>query len=194
MPKLTDARKELRREQIVGAARRCFVRTGLERTSVADITAESGLSAGSIYAHFGGKAEIIQAVVQEVLDRRAATVIAYAAGPRPPSPAEVIAHLAGALETDEATVALQAWGEATTDPAIRDIVTATIARMRDLFRVSCEAWLIQVKGVAPAEAGPRATRLAGHLLGAYQALLLRRAFGDRPEDHDAIVELVDALS
>ena len=195
MPKLTEARRELRRDQIIRAARRCFGRNGMERTSVADITAESGLSAGSIYAHFASKAEIVRAVVQDVLDRRAALVAEYAASSQPPSPDQVIVRLA-AVDPDEARVALQAWGEATTDPAIRDIVVATIDRMHELFRVSCEAWLVKAKGYEPAHAGPRATRLAGHLVAVYQAVLIQGAFLAEagPIDRAAIADLVDALS
>lgn len=195
MPKLTEARKELRRDQIIQAARRCFGRNGMERTSVADITAESGLSAGSIYAHFGSKAEIVRAVIQDVLDRRAALVTEYAASAAPPSPAEVILHLA-AVDPDEARVALQAWGEATTDPAIRDIVVATIDRMRDLFRVSSEAWLVKAKGYEAAAARARATRLAGHLVAVYQTVLIQGAFldGAGPIDQAAIADLVEAMT
>lgn len=194
MPKLTEARKELRRDQIIRAARRCFGRNGMERTSVADITAESGLSAGSIYAHFGSKAEIVRAVIQDVLDRRAALVTEYAAAAQPPSPAEVIVRLA-AVDPDEARVALQAWGEATTDPAIREIVVATIHRMRDLFRISCEAWLVKTEGYPPDEAGPRATRLAGHLVAVYQTVLIQDAFldGQGPIDRAAIADLVETM-
>ncbi len=196
MPKLTEARSQLRRDQIVRAARRCFVRNGMERASVADITAESGLSAGSIYAHFDSKADIVRAVVQDVMDRRALTLAAYASGPRPPSPTQVIVHLAAATDPDEARIALQAWGEATTDPAIHEIVVSTIDRMRDLFRVGCEAWLVEAKGYDRAAAGPRATRIADQLVAVYQAHLIRGALLGPPDavDQAAITDVVDAIS
>ncbi|BCJ55313.1 hypothetical protein Asp14428_67880 [Actinoplanes sp. NBRC 14428] len=79
VPRLTDARRDLRRTQIIEAAVRCFSRRGLDQTSIADITAESGLSAGSIYAHYRNKADLLQAVARAVLDRHAATLSAYAA-------------------------------------------------------------------------------------------------------------------
>ncbi|MGW3864944.1 TetR/AcrR family transcriptional regulator [Streptomyces sp. NPDC005047] len=67
----SDARKELRRTQIAEAATCYFSRHGLERTSIADITAESGLSAGSIYAHYRNKADLVRAGAREVLAKRA---------------------------------------------------------------------------------------------------------------------------
>ncbi|MFD0331885.1 TetR/AcrR family transcriptional regulator [Streptacidiphilus monticola] len=85
MPRLTDARKELRRTQIAEAAVRCFSRNGLERTSIADITAESGLSAGSIYAHYRNKADLVQAAARDVLARRADVLDAYAAADARPA-------------------------------------------------------------------------------------------------------------
>ena len=49
MPKVSEQHREARRDQIVDAALRCFSRKGFQRTSMADIIAESGLSAGAIY-------------------------------------------------------------------------------------------------------------------------------------------------
>ncbi|GIF76508.1 TetR/AcrR family transcriptional regulator [Asanoa siamensis] len=190
MPRLTEARKELRREQIVRAARRCFVRAGMERTSVADITAESGLSAGSIYAHFATKADIVHAVIQDLLDRRRETLSAYAAASeRPPSPAEMIGHLSTAVDPNEAHIALQAWGQATTDPAVREIVVGMLERLREVFRIGCEEWLIRTQGHTLADAGPRARHLAGRLLAAYQALLFRSALLGEAD----VADLVDTV-
>jgi len=42
MPRLTEARQQSRREQIVQAPLRCFARRGLADTSMADIIAEAG--------------------------------------------------------------------------------------------------------------------------------------------------------
>jgi AcrR family transcriptional regulator len=180
MPRLTEARRELRRAQITKAAVRCFVRHGMDRTSIADITAESGLSAGSIYAHYQNKAELVQAVAHELLERRVATLNEYAASPQPPSPTELITSLVAAVNPDEARVGIQTWGEATTDPAIRDIVVGMTDRMRDLLRACVEAWLIKVKSCESGDAQARAADLALHLTALYQAHLLRSALLDDP--------------
>ncbi|GHJ47674.1 hypothetical protein Cs7R123_50160 [Catellatospora sp. TT07R-123] len=196
MPKLTDARRELRRDQIIQAAVRCFVRNGMDRTSVADITAESGLSAGSIYAHYRSKAEIVQAAAQDVLERRLRTLTAAADGAQPPSPAELITRLAAGVERDEARVGLQAWGEATTDPVIRDIVTDMTDRFRDQLQVSCAAWLVAARGREPGEARAGAAILASHLVDVYLAFLFRRALLDEaaPIDLRAITAFADAVA
>lgn len=59
MPKVSEEHLEARRQQIVDAAFRCFARRGFHPTTMQDICAEAGLSAGAIYRYFAGKEEII---------------------------------------------------------------------------------------------------------------------------------------
>src|SRR6185295_9720563 len=65
VPKITEERREERRRQILDAAVACFARKGFHRASMQDIIAASGLSPGSIYCHFKGKEEIIEAIADE---------------------------------------------------------------------------------------------------------------------------------
>jgi AcrR family transcriptional regulator len=65
MPKITRARANARRRQIVEAALTCFARRGFHKTTMQDVVEQSGLSPGSIYCHFAGKQDIIVAVVEE---------------------------------------------------------------------------------------------------------------------------------
>ncbi|MBM0231093.1 TetR/AcrR family transcriptional regulator [Micromonospora sp. STR1_7] len=175
MPRLTDARKELRRAQIAEAAVRCFGRNGLERTSIAEITAESGLSAGSIYAHYRNKADLVQAAARAVLAKRAAVLDEYAASDVPPDPDELLARLIAAIDPAEARVGVQTWGEATTNPAIRGIVVDMVDRMRAMLHDCVTAWLVKVEHHEPAEARERATPIAHRVLALYQAELLYAA-------------------
>ncbi|MFJ9341987.1 helix-turn-helix domain-containing protein [Streptomyces sp. NPDC101733] len=46
VPRITDERRAANRAQIVAAARRCFSRDGFHQTSMPDIAAEAGVSAG----------------------------------------------------------------------------------------------------------------------------------------------------
>lgn len=175
MPRLTDARKELRRTQIADAAVRCFSRHGLERTSIADITAESGLSAGSIYAHYRNKADLVQAAAREVLARRAEVIGEYAAADAPPDPDELLSRLVAAIDPAEARVGVQTWGEATTDPAIHRIVVDMTERMRAMLHDCVTAWLVKVGHHGPAAARERAAPIAHRVMALYQAELLYAA-------------------
>jgi AcrR family transcriptional regulator len=65
MPRITRARADARRHQIIEAALTCFARKGFHKTTMQDVVEQSGLSPGSIYCHFAGKQDIIVAVVEE---------------------------------------------------------------------------------------------------------------------------------
>ncbi len=57
-----------RAEQILSAARSCFLENGYFATKMDAIARESGLSKGGIYFHFNSKREIFRALVQEEYD------------------------------------------------------------------------------------------------------------------------------
>ena len=59
MPKRAPSHMLAQRERVLRATIRCISDVGLERTSVARICKEAGLSAGAIYKHFVGKDEIV---------------------------------------------------------------------------------------------------------------------------------------
>ncbi len=65
MPKVSEDHLEQRRQQILDAARRCFGRKGFHRTSMQDVFAESGLSAGAVYRYFKSKDDIVRAIATE---------------------------------------------------------------------------------------------------------------------------------
>jgi TetR/AcrR family transcriptional regulator, transcriptional repressor of aconitase len=65
MPRISLARADARRRQIIEAALTCFARRGFHKTTMQDVVEQSGLSPGSIYCHFPGKQDIIVAVVEE---------------------------------------------------------------------------------------------------------------------------------
>jgi AcrR family transcriptional regulator len=50
------------REQIVKAARACFLRFGTEKTSMSDVAHEAGVSRGTVYRYFADRAALIEGV------------------------------------------------------------------------------------------------------------------------------------
>src|SRR3712207_6164045 len=67
MPRVSAEHLEGRRNQILDAARRCFAANGFHSTSMQDILAESGLSAGAVYRYFSGKEDIIAAIAERAM-------------------------------------------------------------------------------------------------------------------------------
>src|SRR5581483_10690212 len=64
MPRISDARKDARRRQILEAAVRCFARDGFQGATIPDICAEAGLSVGAVYGYFASKDAIIAALAE----------------------------------------------------------------------------------------------------------------------------------
>jgi len=61
--------EDVRRKQILDAARKCFIQEGYFPTRMEDIAKEAGLSKGGIYFHFEGKRQIFEALVKEEYER-----------------------------------------------------------------------------------------------------------------------------
>ncbi len=65
--KFNEELKEMRRAEIVEAARKVFGRGGFERTTVADICAEAQIAHGTFYHYFKDKMSVLEAVLDEFL-------------------------------------------------------------------------------------------------------------------------------
>src|SRR5918995_1872307 len=63
-------RQSDRRAEILEAAQRCFVRAGFHQTSMQEICAEAGMSAGNLYRYFPSKEALIAGIAER--DRAAA--------------------------------------------------------------------------------------------------------------------------
>jgi AcrR family transcriptional regulator len=144
MPKVSDAYREARRDEIARAAMRRLGAQGFGRTTMADIIEESGLSAGAIYSHFAGKAEIVQHVARLTVGIKAPELISLARSAQPPmSPTAIISFvLSAAREVGiPPTLLLQVWAEATVDPGLRAIVDQTVETLRGAYGAAIEPWL-----------------------------------------------------
>ena len=59
------------KRRVLDAAGNLFSQRGYDSTAISDIVAASGVSTGSIYHQFGGKAEIFMALARDLLSRHA---------------------------------------------------------------------------------------------------------------------------
>ncbi len=60
--------EQARRQQILEAARRCFIDSGYHPTRMDDIAKAANLSKGGVYFHFKSKQEVFASLVQEEFD------------------------------------------------------------------------------------------------------------------------------
>jgi AcrR family transcriptional regulator len=150
MPKVSDAHREARREQIAVAALGCFAEKGFQRTSMADIIEASGLSAGAIYLHFESKQQIVLTAGRRVLGRRLGDLQAMD-GDRLADPVTTLQHLLAGMVDDiiDTRLLIQLWGEATTDPGLGSLVTEIFATLREALTRYLTAWATQQGAAEP---------------------------------------------
>lgn len=122
MPKVSERYRDARREQIMDAARRCFLRNGFRETSMTDLFAESGLSSGAFYRYFAGKDELIIAIAQDNF-RDVVAMIRTVAEDAERSLGDALASaidLVTAKHADNGLggIAVQVWAEALRNPRL----------------------------------------------------------------------------
>lgn len=188
MPRITDERREAKRAEIVAAARRCFSRDGFHQTSMPDIAAEAGVSAGAPYRYFAGKDEIILAITGDTFRLIFEPVERLAHSTDAPTAAELVAaaldtisgetvqDAAGhTVEADELLrCVVQTWAEVLRNDKVRGPAAEGFEKVRasiaDALRRGRDA------GTVPAAVDPdRAARVVMGLLHGF--LLQRVAFG-----------------
>ena len=194
MPKVSEGHREARREEIIAAALRAFAAKGFSRASMADIIAESGLSAGAIYGHFSGKRELLAACATEVLSRRRDEVGAAIDQAQPPSPGEAIALLVRGMvrEGIDSRTLVQLWAEATVDPELRTIANEALAIIRGTFERALYAWFAAHPEQAPTGIDEAVRSLVPVLAGLGQGFILQRTLVDG-FDEDAYLAAVREL-
>jgi TetR/AcrR family transcriptional regulator, transcriptional repressor of aconitase len=189
MPKVSDAHRESRREQILTAALRCFAEKGFQRTSMADIIAASGLSAGAIYLQFAGKQQIALEAGRHVLTRRLGTLREGDDGTR--DPLETLRLLLVEMVEDlpDALLLVQLWGEAASDPEMAELVQEIFGSLQSAWADYLTGWA-RSRGVDDPASWARAAIPA--VLALAQGFLLQRALMPQfdPETYFAAVRLV----
>ncbi|MFI9403639.1 TetR/AcrR family transcriptional regulator [Nocardia sp. NPDC052316] len=135
MPRVSEEHLERRRQQILEAARLCFARKGFHETSMQDVFAESGLSAGAVYRYFKSKNDIIAVLAtQTTLPLRAQMTELIRADPLP-TPDVLVAALAKHMVAHSGPdgplrLAPQAWALALVDPDAAQYVKEAILGLR----------------------------------------------------------------
>jgi AcrR family transcriptional regulator len=180
MPKVSRQHQDLRRNQIIEAAVKCIAKKGFHHTSMQDIVSESGLSPGAIYLYFRSKEEIIQAVAG---NRHAAEreIIADAFGTGDTTVAlnQLIETFFNSLADKdvrmERSIGVQLWGEALSNPQVRDIVRRGIEEPKNVLTEVLTAY--QKQGKLPSDLSPEA--MARVMLAQFQGFVLQIALDDQ---------------
>jgi AcrR family transcriptional regulator len=139
MPRVSQQYKDDQRAEILAAARRCFVRNGFHRTSMQDVFAEAGKSAGAVYRYFPRKEDMIVGVADQNLHDVAEVLhTALARGDDGRGAGQVMAELIEAVterhrDRQLAVMALMVWSEALRDAALAErLKAATVVMSQDM--------------------------------------------------------------
>lgn len=181
MPRITQERRTLQRERIIDAMLACMQREGLAATSMADVIAESGLSAGAIYGYFSSKDEILLAVAARIVQDRAEVIAAFCAESPVPSPAEALHRLLASLppEALRGGAILQLWGESARREDLREINLAALTRLREGIAQYLAAFYAQEGWDVPEQ---RALRAVPAFMALAQGHLVQGALAGRYDE------------
>jgi AcrR family transcriptional regulator len=177
VPKVTEEYRTAKRQEIADAALRAFRRKGFQGASMADIIAESGLSAGAIYGHYASKAEIVVDVASRVINARVGEAQRlFLSDPLPPPSRLVRVLMTGMLDdVGDPTILVQLWGEAATDPALRSMSLAVFGRLRETYEQYISLWHQREHGVSPKDGAAIAADQVPIFLSAAQGFIVQTA-------------------
>lgn len=136
MPRTKDERLHAKRQQqILEAAKHCFIQEGFHRTSMRQIFQESGISAGGAYNYFSSKDDIIKALVHE---ESADIEQLIARASQCESPLEGIAKLISDIISytshDDAVLAIAVYAEACRNAEIKALEQENTAQLCDFLK------------------------------------------------------------
>lgn len=191
MPKVSDAYRDARRDEIARATLRVLERRGVRDTSIADIVEESGLSTGAIYSHFSNKAELARYIVGRFLIVRIDGLRDGGVRGEVQAPRAVLAEMLRVFAEDglPAALVVQFWGEAMVDEGLHDEMARTAAHLSESLSIAVRPW---ASGVAdPSDVDRLAADTARTIATLAQGYIANVAvFG--PRSVDAYVESVTA--
>ena len=192
MPKVSQQYRDARRDQILNAARRCFLRDGFHATSMQDLFAEAGLSSGAVYRYFASKDEVIIAIAEDNM-RGVVEMIRAVAARSPGRPAgATLADILQIVRARDAAdglgkIALLVWAEALRSPVIAARFKVMLTQMR--------AGLAEVVREEPRREGQEdvpADAMAAALLSVLPGYILQLALLG-PEAVDGVPEALRSL-
>jgi AcrR family transcriptional regulator len=138
MPKISQAKRDARQQQILDAALFCFAKNGFHQTGMADIVRRSGLSHGAVYLYFQSKDDLIEALAVDRHRQEAMLSAVARHGNDPLSALRALVRAYAQALTDPAgeamrRVGVNGWAEALRNPRVRRGVIEGIEGPRSII-------------------------------------------------------------
>jgi len=182
MPRVSADHLAARRQQILDAARTCFLRNGFHATSMQDVIKEANLSVGAVYRYFPSKNDLITALAGQVIGEISSVFASVATAEPPPALHEVMARVVDIATANSGPdgalrLALHIWSESLRDEALAEFVAGVYGRLRDTMVLIARR--AQQHGDLPADADPMA--VGSVLLAVLPGYALQRILTGQPE-------------
>lgn len=182
MPRVTEAHKTARRQQIIDAAYRCFARKGLNQTTMRDIYDEAELSAGAVYHYFDSKDAIIEASFEFDYERSQALFESAIVRDDPVKALHELLDfffqgLESAVMLGAHQVNVQSWGEALIKPPLLD----TIHRLLNSYLEALTRIISNAQAIGEIDQSLDPSAIGRMLLSLYYGLELQKALDNKVE-------------
>ncbi len=153
-PSLRPAAGQDRKDRILDAAERCFVRTGFHRATMQDVAAECGMSPGNLYRYFAAKDDIVSGLAERDRERfmRDMEQLKSAPDPRATFIEMGRRHLVEEPR-EKAILMMELWAEGARNPRIGAICGAMDSICKGIMVEFVQQWrrIEGIKGRMPAE-------------------------------------------
>jgi AcrR family transcriptional regulator len=179
MPKISDKKREDRRQQILEAALACFSEDGFHQTGMADIVKRSGLSHGAVYLYFQSKDDLIEALADD-RHRREAVLNSVAQGAGDPIEGlRALVRVYAQWLTDPAgearrRVGIHGWAEALRNRRVR----ASVVEGTDLPRALIAALVERAQHDGLIRRELAADAIARLLIAIFHGFVLQKCWGE----------------
>ena len=193
MPKISQAKRDARQQQILDAALACFSENGFHQTGMADIVRRSGLSHGAVYLYFQSKDDLIEALA---VDRHRQEALLNAVAGHAENPLQGLRALvrgyAQAL-TDPGgepmrRVGVNGWAEALRNERVR----ASVIEGIDIPRSVITAFVERAQSDGLLSGDLSADAIARTLIATFQGFVLQ-AVWKQPIDVEACIAVIEAM-
>jgi TetR/AcrR family transcriptional regulator, repressor for uid operon len=174
VPRITEAGRAARRDQIIAAGTACFARSGYHTTTMADVAAQAGVSKGTPYLYFDSKQALFLALHEQWdcgAGQRVDAGIAALTDRQRQSPRAVLGAVAAAIaahvqaEAETCRVLMEARALAAHEPVIAAAVRAADEQMHGQLKELFAAGVAAGEWPAGTDPGLAARLFAAGLYG-----------------------------
>ena len=184
---------ERRREEILAAAERGFVRSGFHRTTIQSIAADAGMSVGNVYRYFSSKAAVVEALVGREQAEMARDFDSLASDDLMSAFAALMRRQIVEAGRGEAVLWLEICAEASRNPAIAAVTQAHRQAILEHLTVFFSR-VIEQRGLPSTVASPDATALAKLVITLITGLMVTQALNPEAAAVDSIDQLLAAVT